>query len=165
MSKLEQAPHAILSAAWFYAIQSKLIEPGNSDDFIWITRSINGGYNGYDHRLEYLNRTVETLNLQGCLKRNKNGIYNFEESKAFNEKRAACAWGMWHDSGLRKSGIANKTPAEAIKGYKRYLELDDAAGKPVDVQGNPKDQGWYGIGKEKPVRYFAENRLKILGGS
>ncbi len=162
MTKLEKSPHAILSAAWFYAVQSKLVEASDADDFIWIARSINGGYNGYDHRLEYLNRAVEVLGIQSCLKLNRNGSYLFEESKAYNEKRASCAWGMWHDTGLNKSGILAKSNPEAIKGYKRYIELDDAAGKPTGAQGNPKDQGWYGIGKNKSVRTLVESRLKNL---
>ncbi|WP_157652982.1 hypothetical protein [Burkholderia ubonensis] len=47
----------------------------------------------------------------------------------------------------------------------RVLELDDAAGKPVDKNGNPKDQGWYGLPAKKPVRPFVENRWKVLSES
>ncbi|SFC14475.1 Predicted chitinase [Cupriavidus sp. OV038] len=159
MEKLEQAPHALLSAAWFYAIKAKLIEASDADDFIWITRVINGGFNGYDHRLQYFNRSIQILGLQGCLKLNRNGSYRFEESKAYREKRASFAWGLWNDPGLTKRGIAEKTKSEAIKGYARYLELDDKVGKATDKKGDPKDKGWYGIGRQVSVRHYCETRL------
>ncbi|CAG2141120.1 hypothetical protein LMG19282_01998 [Cupriavidus campinensis] len=159
MEKLEKAPHALLSAAWFYAVKSKLIDASEVDDFIWITRVINGGFNGYDHRLQYFNQSIPVLGLQGCLKLNRNGAYRFEESKAYREKRASFAWGLWNDPGLTKRGIAIKTKSEAIKGYTRYLELDDIAGKPTDKKGDPKDKGWYGIGRQIFVRSYCETRL------
>jgi predicted chitinase len=162
MEKLEGSPHALLSAAWFYAIQAELLDASNADDFIWIVRKINGGFNGFDDRLAYMNRMVEVLSIKDCLKLNKNGKYRFEESKAYAEKRAAFAWGMWHDPTLGKNGVALKDRAESIKGYNRYIELDDQAGKPLDKHGKPKDQGWYRIGKENSVRAFCESRLKNL---
>ncbi|KVO48519.1 glycoside hydrolase family 19 protein [Burkholderia ubonensis] len=165
MEKLEKSPHALLSAAWYYAVRFPLIKASDDDDFIWITRVINGAYTGYDDRLSYFNRAVDVLDIKGCLKLNVDGVYRFEDSKAYNEKRASCAWGMWNDPGLTKSGIGKKSAAEALKGYGRYLELDDAAGKPVDKNGNPKDQGWYGLPAKKPVRPFVEKRWKVLSES
>lgn len=163
MKKLENAPHALLSTAWYYTIQASLMVASDEDDFIWITRKINGGFNGYDHRLTYFNRAVNVLGLQGCLKLNKNGVYRFEDSRAYNETRASFAWGMWHDTGgIVKSGISNKSVAEAIKGYRRYIELDDAAGRPLDKNGKPKDQGWYQIGNKNSVRSYADARLRVL---
>ncbi|WP_432258831.1 glycoside hydrolase family 19 protein [Cupriavidus sp. TMH.W2] len=160
MESLERPPHALLSAAWFYVIHSDLLGPSNADDFIWITRIINGGFNGYDDRLKYFNRAIQALNLQNCLKLNRNGQYRFEESSAYNEKRASCAWGMWHDPGLDKPGISNKDKTEALKGYKRYLELDSSAGSPVDKSGHPKDKNWYGI--RGYVKSFVQDRHNVL---
>ncbi|MEX4001837.1 glycoside hydrolase family 19 protein [Paraburkholderia sp. EG285A] len=162
MKKLEMAPHSVLSAAWFYAVLAGLIDPSNADDFMWVTRSINGAYTGYDDRLNYLNRAIDALGVRSCLVLNRNGVYLFEESRAYNEKRASCAWGMWNDPGLSKTGIFHKTAAEAIKGYRRYLELDDAAGRPVDSHGSPKDRGWYRV--TGPIRPFVEKRLQSLSG-
>lgn len=162
MSKLERAPHSVLSAGWFYVVHAGLLEPSNADDFIWITRSINGGYNGYSHRLGFLNRAINALGAQACAKLNRDGKYLFEESRAYSEKRGAFAWGLWNDPGLAKDGMTQKDKTEAVKGYKRYLDLDDAAGRPVGKNGKPADQGWYGIGKENPVRWYAENRLKEM---
>ncbi|KWW36266.1 glycoside hydrolase family 19 protein [Cupriavidus metallidurans] len=163
MAELEKSNHALLSAAWFYIVKAGLRDPSNADDFIWITRVINGGFNGYDDRLKYFNRAVQSLNLQGCLKLNRDGKYRFEESRAYNEKRASCAWGIWNDSGLGKGGIARKSNDEAKKGYKRYLELDLAAGSPVDVAGQPKDKNWYGISGS--VKTYVQNRLAALEAS
>ncbi|KXU93678.1 hypothetical protein CR51_28805 [Caballeronia megalochromosomata] len=165
MSKLERAPHAMLSAAWYYAVEAALIEHGDRDDFIWISRSINGGFNGYDHRRTFINRAIEVLGLKSCAKLNKNGVYDFEESRAYGEKRAAFAWGLWNDPGKSKSGITNKTATEAIKGYARYIELDNLAGKPKDSHGKPVDRKWYGIGSDVCVRDVAEERLRALSAT
>lgn len=162
MAKLETAPHSLLSAAWFYAVKASLMASSDADDFLWVTRVINGGFNGHDDRLAYLNRAISTLDLGGCLKLNRDGIYHFEESRAYGEKRASFAWGLWNDPGLGKHGIAAKSDAEAIKGYRRYLELDDKAGNPVGKDGRPKDRGWYQIGRDTIVRTFATARLEKL---
>ena len=162
MKKLEVAPHCVLSAAWFYSIKTGLNEFGDADDFIWITRQINGGYNGYDDRLALLNRSLQSLGIQDCVKLNKNGAYLFEDSKAYSEKHASFAWGLWNDPGLKKNGkIKNK--AEALKGYQRYIALDDAAGAPVDKSHMPKDKGWYGLGDEVRVREYSQSRINLLG--
>ncbi|MFM0323895.1 glycoside hydrolase family 19 protein, partial [Caballeronia glebae] len=163
MARLESAPHSMLSAAWYYAVHAGLIDAENRDDFIWITRTINGAYIGFDDRLEFVNRAIEVLGLNGCAKLNNNGVYRFEESKAYSEKRASFAWGLWHDPSKAKPGIANKSVDEAIKGYGRYIELDDQAGAPVDRRdGKPLDRGWYGIGKSICVRDIAIERLQAL---
>jgi predicted chitinase len=162
IAKLEQSPHAVLSAYWYYFIHTGLMSDSVADDFLWITRKINGAYTGYDERLKFVNKAIEVLNLKGCTKLNRDGVYRFEESKAYSEKRASCAWGMWNDPGLNKHGIAAKSRAEAIKGYHRYIELDIAAGSPVDAHGHPKDQGWYGLAHSQPVRPYVEGRLQIL---
>lgn len=160
IESLEKPPHALLSAAWFYVVKSDLMKPGADDDFIWVTRIINGGFNGYDDRLRYFNRAARVLNLQNCLKLNIEGRYRFEDSRAYNEKRASCAWGLWNDPGLNKTGISHKTIEEAAKGYRRYLELDLAAGSPTNKNGQPKDEGWYGL--KGSVKSFVNDRLKTM---
>ncbi|MFK0376410.1 glycoside hydrolase family 19 protein [Pandoraea sp. NPDC090278] len=158
MNKLSQSPHAMLSAAWFYSINSSLIpiSDGDGDDFIWLTRKINGGFNGYDDRLSYFMRAVDVLGITNCLRLNRNGSYKFEESTAHDEKRASVAWGMWNDPGLRKHGIATKSASEAAKGYKRYVALYEESGK-------KEDRGWYGIPTNFTVREYVQTRLRILG--
>ena len=163
MRKLGHAPHSVESAGWYFSIRSGLVGAAEADDFLWITRSINGAYTGHDHRLEFLNRAIDVLGLRGCIKLNRNGRYLFEESRVYSEKRGSCAWGMWNDPGLNKGGIGNKSVSEAMKGYRRYLDLDDAAGR-VGKDGRP-DSGWYGLRKGELVRPYVENRVRILGGA
>nr|WP_242431769.1 lytic transglycosylase domain-containing protein [Burkholderia ambifaria] len=158
IEKVEKAPHSVLSAAWFFAIHVSLLKPSEEDDLIWVTRIINGGFNGYGHRLSYLNRAIKALGIEACAKLNRAGVYRFEESRAYNEKRVSFGWGHWHDPGSAVSGTP-KDKDEAIKGFRRYLDLDDAAGKPVDKRGKLKDQNWYHIAIVRP---HAEARLAAL---
>ncbi|HDR9340567.1 TPA: hypothetical protein QDB64_003574 [Burkholderia multivorans] len=161
MEKLERAPHSVLSAAWYFAMHANLLKASEDDDFIWVCRIINGGFNGYEHRLKYINQAIKFFGLKDCAKLNREGVYKFEESRAFNEKRASFGWGHWHDPGSSAAGTI-KDKDEAIKGYRRYLDLDDAAGKPVDKHGKPKDQNWYHV---TVVRPRAEARLAALMAS
>jgi len=162
MALLEKSPHAMLSAAWFFCVLHGLKTYGDADDFNWITRVINGGLNGYDRRLDYLNKAVRVLGIESCLKLNRNGKYPFEESRLYEEKRGAFAWGLWHDPEEKKDGVATKDRNEALKGYRRYIELNGIAGNPKDAHGEPKDKGWYGIGRETRVKTFSENKILTL---
>jgi predicted chitinase len=161
MRKLESAPHAMLSAAWYFCVQSRGLKAGDDDDFIWATRLINGGLNHYDDRLAYVNRAIAVLGLQSCAKLNHHGTYLFRESRAYEEKRASFAWGLWNDPGLHKPG-KQKNAADAKEGYQRYLELDSQDGHPVDAHGRPKDKGWYYIGENVYVFDYANQRLQQL---
>lgn len=161
IEKLEKTPHSVLSAAWFFVIHVGLLKPSEEDDLIWVSRIINGGFNGYNERLKYLNRAIKAWGIESCAKLNRAGVYRFEESRAYNEKRASFGWGHWHDPGSAVSGT-EKDKDEAIKGFRRYLDLDDAAGKPVDKHGKPKDQNWYHIAIVRP---HAEARLAALMAS
>lgn len=164
MEKLEVAPHAMLSAAWFFSIKSNLQTSSINDDFNWITRVVNGGFNGYNERLQYLNAAIKVLGITSCAKLNINGSYAFETSKVYTEKHGAFAWGLWHDPGLNKSGMT-KVKDEALKGYQRYIALDDAAGQPTDAHGLPLDKKWYGIGASTHVRTYSEQRIQALNAS
>lgn len=160
-ARLENAPHALLSAAWFFCVKHNLHEHSELDDFIWITRVINGGFNGYSDRLKYLNRAAEILDIRPCFKLNQTGIYRLQDSRAYNEKKASFAWGLWSDPGSTRSG-KTKSHEEAIIGYSRYLQLDVQAGSPLDAQGLPKDKGWYGIGANVRVKNYAQTRIQQL---
>jgi len=158
---LEDSPHAMISAGWFYTVHTDLVNYGDADDFNWITRVINGGYNGYNKRLAYLQKAIEVLGIKSCLKLNTNGTYPFETSKVYNEGHGSFGWGLWHDPSSSKQGTT-KDASEALKGYQRYIEVDNAAGQPKDANGNPKDIGWYGIGAHVSARTYAEKRIAEL---
>lgn len=59
--KLEKFPLALTSACIFW-MDRGLNSFADKGDFEEITRRINGGLNGYESRLEYLDRVVEILN-------------------------------------------------------------------------------------------------------
>lgn len=58
---VEEFPLALAVAIWFWTSR-KLNEVADLGDFRRITKRINGGYNGFENRLYYLNK-VERLNL------------------------------------------------------------------------------------------------------
>jgi predicted chitinase len=143
--KLEKPPYSIRSAGWFWSIESELIDDSEKNDFIYITRLINGGFNGYNDRLAYFKKGISVLMKDVSLTTD----FNFAESKAYNDKRASFAWGLWHDIDLNKKGCT-KDKTKAIEGYKRFLEL---------VSENFSDTNWYGI---KTITEFAN--LKYIKG-
>ena len=132
--KLENPPHAGKSAGWFWDI-SNLNSLADKNDFIMITRKINGGFNGYDDRLKYLKGALMSI----CKKDVE--ILGFSSSKAYNDKRAAFAWGLWHDPELNKKGCT-KDKKIAIEGYQRFLDI---------IPKDFKQNNWYGI---KPISAF-----------
>jgi predicted chitinase len=162
MAKLEGPPHAMLSAAWYYT-NAGVSPYGDLDDFIMVTMKINGGFNGYDARLKRLNDILGILHIKDCAKNNVDGSYEFEKSAAYNTKRGAFAWGLWHDPDSTQDGT-DKDKAESLKGYQRYVDLDTAAGSPKDKDGTGKDKGWYRIGKKKEVLEYSKERISALKG-
>ncbi|WP_052189811.1 MULTISPECIES: hypothetical protein [Xenorhabdus] len=56
--KLLSPPHSVLSAFWFYKIKASVFDSAENDDFNKATAIINGGFNGYNDRLDYLKRAI-----------------------------------------------------------------------------------------------------------
>ncbi|CAA0174426.1 hypothetical protein TMP227_180060 [Tenacibaculum maritimum] len=169
--KLEDDPHAAKSAGWFWAQKAKLNDEADNNDFIFITRLINGGFNGYNDRLKYVKKGFKELYTSCSNKKEKDTDYEFNKSAAYNDKRASFAWGLWHDPDLSKSGCT-KDKVKSLEGYERFVELTNA---------NYSKKNWYGIksiseflsiketegkGKNKKtyvkVRDAAELRIKQL---
>ena len=59
---LEDIPNACRSAAWFWYMKG-LNDLADKDDFLTITKRINGGTNGWKERMAFLNRAKQVL---GC---------------------------------------------------------------------------------------------------
>jgi hypothetical protein len=171
--KMENLPHSVRSAGWFWNVYKNLTRYSDEDDFIWCTARVNGAFNGYNHRLESLNRAITVLEMQSHAVKNHNGHYLFEESAAYNSSRYSFAWGLWHDSGTNKAGVT-KSADKALAGYRRYLSLTSPGHKEKDK--------WYGI-KALPghpdipieiqtssgalvydYRAYSTNRIQALGG-
>ena len=146
--KLTKPRLAMLSAGWFYFVKANLTKYSIDDDFIYITYLINGGYNGFSDRLNYLNKIIESIHDSKCFSRNKDGVYRLQDSEAFNSIKASFAWGLWHDRASATRG-AVKDSNQAITGYKRYIQL-------IGAQASSK---LYGINNP---RVFSLERITAL---
>lgn len=156
-ARMEQTPHSVGSAFWYWSVSRSLDAYGEADDFIWLTISVNGGLNGYDHRLRVANAGIRALGIQSCAVKNIDGVYRLEDSNAYSNRRGCFAWGLWNDPGSTKSG-KTKDAAQALIGYRRYLDLWEAAGRPNDGgNGHP----WYGY---SAVASHAQARVAALAG-
>lgn len=168
--KVAESPYAVYSAGWFWDNRS-LNDLATNNDFIYICYKVNGGFNHIDDRLKSVKKGFEVL-YDSCVNdKDKKTDYKFSDSKAYNVKKAAFAWGLWHDSAFDKKGC-EKSKEKAIEGYQRYVDMTTS----TDDETN-----WYGIsglsefsdlvytkvisGKVKKfvnVRKAAEKRLKDL---
>jgi putative chitinase len=52
---------AMHSACWLFAVEKKLLDEADADDFNTITKRINGGLNGLEDRLNYLHRAQQMI--------------------------------------------------------------------------------------------------------
>jgi predicted chitinase len=145
MEKLENSPHAAKSAGWFWHKFKNLNEHADNNDFIYITRIINGGFNGYDDRLKKLKWVFNEI-YNGCnIKKEIDTNYQLKNSKTYNDERGTFAWGLWHDPDLDKEGCT-KDKTKAIEGYERFLKIS-----------NGKDTGWYEISRIASLSFLKEN--------
>ncbi|POA81153.1 hypothetical protein [Pseudomonas protegens] len=159
--KMAQLPHSVLSVGWYWSEYKKLTLHSDADDFIYCTALVNGGFNGYDDRLQFLNRALRVLDMQGCTKLNNQGVYGLVDSKAYDKAKLSFAWGLWSDPGGGKNG-KTKDQAQAIIGYRRFLELYDAD----PAIGENAVLTYYAPGRTATVaKQYAEARLLALGGA
>ncbi|KZS38915.1 hypothetical protein AWE51_15145 [Aquimarina aggregata] len=152
--KLETDPHAAKSGGWYWGQKAKLNDEADENDFIKITYSVNGGYNGYNDRLKWVKKGFKELFDNCSNDSGKNFTYNFSDSKAYNIKKASFGWGLWHDPDLNKSGCT-KSKTKAIEGYERFISLHDGEGAPSLTKK------WYGY-KGSDIRSTVEARLADL---
>jgi putative chitinase len=63
---LEQPEYATRSAGWFWSSKNltSIALPGTIDAFKLVTKRINGGYNGFDDRVMYWNRTKQQFGIK-----------------------------------------------------------------------------------------------------
>ena len=152
--KLENDPHAAKSAGWYWGQRAKLNDEADDNDFIYITYAVNGGYNGYNDRLDWVEKGFDVLYNNCDQNDGKNDTYNFSDSKAYDIKKASFGWGLWHDPDLNKSGCT-KNKDKAIEGYERFISLHDNEGTPTLTKK------WYGY-KGSDIRSTVESRLSDL---
>jgi predicted chitinase len=155
-NKLTQEPHSTLSAFWFYKVHKSLDTPAALDDFNFITAKINGGFNGYNDRIEYFNRASKILNTHHLSKLESPDGFAFENSGVYDSKIYSLAWGMWHDPSRNEAGVI-KDRSKSLTGYRRARELILAS--PLDP-GTP-DKKIYGI-RYTDVLPFINQRITSL---
>jgi predicted chitinase len=146
---LQETKWATDSAGWYWRHAGgnhdiDLNDPAEQNDMLFITASINGGFNGYQGnatgRLELLQTSVDGLNIVICPRLEElfaafpektkftYESYKLSESKAFDKPDMAFAWGYWHDPKSSVHGT-DKEKTEAILGYSRYVELVNSNAK------------------------------------
>lgn len=155
--KLEKLPYSARSGGWFWTELKSLNQYADSNDLIYITRVINGGYNGYNDRFNHIKKAFEKI--YGVCKNDagKTAVFEFASSKSYNDNRGSFAWGLWHDPGLSKSGCT-KDKAKAIAGYERFI---------ARVPDNYSETNWYGlkdIGSFSNLKYTVNKKeyVKVL---
>jgi len=156
-NKLLNIPHSVESALWFFKVHTSCYEYSLVDDFNKLSHTINGGFIGYNDRLDLINSSVKALHAEHLLKLNSGGQYLFSESKVYNIKRGALAWGLWHDPGTNKEGM-NKNKALALEGYLRFKEILSSS----SFTDNELKRHWYGI-KVSELEVYVNNRIAQLG--
>jgi hypothetical protein len=113
--KMAQTPHCVKTIGWYWTVLKNLRNISDTDDFIMCTAMVNGGFNGYNDRLKYINSAIKALNIKPCAKLNRDGKYHLAESRAYNNAKFSFAWGVWSDPGSTKHG-KTKNAEQALIG-------------------------------------------------
>jgi predicted chitinase len=143
--QLESLPYSARSAGWYWDEFKNLNGYAAENDFIYITRIVNGGYNGFNDRLSILKKGFSKIYDYCTNDFDKSSSFIFENSRSYNDERGSFAWGLWHDPLLSWQVGLNFNPAPvgcskdkdlAIEGYKRFIEI---------VAANFPETNWYNI--------------------
>lgn len=155
--KLTVSPHIVKSAYWYVYVGKPACKIAfASDDLLYSTMLINGGLTHYMDRVKKLNLAINKFGDPSEFVKNSHGEYRFEESKIYNKRIGALAWGIWNDIGTKKYGVSNNKN-EALKGYRRFLHLLEV--QPfTKLEGNKK---WYGRFCRQ-WRGYVEQRISLL---
>lgn len=100
-----------------------------------VTALINGGFNGYNDRIEHFNQTVDILKADHLNILKKKAGFLFENSEIYNYRVYAYSWGRYHDP-LRSESGTNKDKTDALKTYRRVVTLYERqgdSGKVTDI--------------------------------
>ncbi|CAP02980.1 hypothetical protein; putative Chitinase (plasmid) [Acinetobacter baumannii SDF] len=169
----KEKKHAVGSAIWYWnhSKAGNLSIYAIKNDLIATTSLINGGYNGFDDRLQYYKKAVSAFNIKQCPNLEKKIINKLDDYTAFEDsyiysKKAgeSFGWGLWNDP---KGGKHGKTanPVEAKKGYQRFLEMSKGVTFPFGYKLNKQKEKIsrkrYGYSADS-AKALAEKRVKEL---
>lgn len=135
-NKIAQYPHCVKSAFWFYCVNKNVIKFAKNDDFNMVTALINGGFNGYNDRVECFDIAVATLKTAHLNVLKKETGFLFEDSEIYNYRGYAYSWGRYHDP-LRRENGTDKNKMKAITAYQRSITLYQRrgeSGKVIDIK-------------------------------
>lgn len=162
--KLEKYPHAARAAAWYWNKKENLNWYADQNDFIMITRKINGGFNGWDDRMEFLKGATKELT-KNCDKQ-INTDYRLSGSNAYYDVWTCLRWALWHDPDLKIGKGITKSQEKAIEGYQRVTEI---ANEEINFSNIHKMKAFENIryktdkgNVQVDVKEAAETRLKSL---
>ncbi|CDL85786.1 hypothetical protein [Xenorhabdus cabanillasii] len=156
--KLLSPPHSVLSAFWFYKIYKNVFDSAEDDDFNTVTALINGGFNGYNDRLDYLKTAIRVLKAEHLNQLLENERFEFISSSIYNYKIYSFAWGLWHDPNIPTRRGTTKDRDEALRGYERVQTLITENPFRTEAQLNRK---MYGI-KNRDVSNYINERIAAL---
>ncbi len=118
--------YATEASCWFWQLYKGLNQYADEDDLIFITYSINGGFNGYDDRKNKTIKLLEKLKVKKSNDLNKKlGIYNVNDSKLYNYFVGIYSWARYFDPKYVKLEGTGKNLKEAINAYQRSIFLYD----------------------------------------
>ncbi|WP_058368556.1 LysM peptidoglycan-binding domain-containing protein [Psychrobacter sp. ENNN9_III] len=143
--KMAQLPYSIDSAGWFWTKfkWKDLNELADKNDIIGISAIVNGGFNGFNDRVKYFERGVESLNLKSCanlnsISPNQLTTFNFPDSIVTEMIGESFGWGLWHDPTKNKNGVT-KNSVVSKEGYTKFIKL---ANKKGSFGKSNKRYGW-----------------------
>jgi putative chitinase len=151
--KLENHEYATDSAGWYWTLGKgcDLNEDADKNDFLFITATINGAFNGFTDRANIFRRTHKLLRADKCKSEsNRSSNYlPFEQSRIFDNRDTAFAWGYWNDPKTKAKGVTKDSEASKA-GYRRFLELN---------KKHPRKKGRFGL-KLEELLDMAQERAK-----
>ena len=143
--KMAQLPYSIDSAGWFWTKfkWKDLNELADKNDIIGISAIVNGGFNGFNDRIQYFERGVDSLNIKSCanlgsIKSEQLTTFNFPDSIVMSMIGESFGWGLWHDPAKNKNGVI-KNSGISKEGYTNFIKL---ANKKGSFGKSSKRYGW-----------------------
>lgn len=143
--KMAQLPYSIDSAGWFWTKfkWKDLNELADKNDIIGISAIVNGGFNGFNDRIKYFERGVDSLNIKLCanlgsIKSEQLTTFNFPDSIVMSMIGESFGWGLWHDPAKNKNGVT-KNSVVSKEGYTNFIKL---ANKKGSFGKSSKRYGW-----------------------
>ncbi|MBS9439858.1 hypothetical protein EAE91_22720 [Photorhabdus noenieputensis] len=154
--KLLSPPHSILSAFWYFKVEKRIMNYCQNDDFNQVTLLVNGGFNGYKDRLEYLNRSIKSLGAEHRCVLRRDHMYPFDNSEIYETIRGSFAWALWHDPVSAKNGTG-KDKGNALNGYQRLNTIIQTN----DLTQRQNNSKYYGV-LGKDLLIYSNDRISDL---